>query len=95
MSVRVRGEAAPYALVVRGFNPNLHPLLGRAEIGEDPRWAGHTPDALELFHDQEHDELRLPRLLSRHPGHLRLTEALPVPSGQVLEVVAETYRRAG
>ncbi|MCG8926420.1 lantibiotic dehydratase [Lentzea sp. CC55] len=215
---------------VRGFNANLHPLLGRAEVGEDPRWADHTPDALELFHDQEHDELRLrrrdtgalldvlhlghlapialpgrtaalhadlscgaadlsplqpaedasgvrvagrlryrdvvlgrrhwdfptgslreaftsvagatalrarwgmpaelfaggvtssreefeahgngpgaqyadltnalhlrllPRLLSRHPGHLRLTEALPVPSGQVLEIVAETYRRAG
>ncbi|HEX7302644.1 lantibiotic dehydratase [Lentzea sp.] len=213
---------------VQGFNPNLHPLLGRAEIGDDPRWADHTPDAFEVFHDQEQDELRLrrrdsgalvdvlylgylmpvslpdraaalhadlacgaadltplqpvvessgvrvagrlryrdvllarrswdfaavelsgvaeatafrarhglpaqlfagtggeitsredfearvngpkpqyldltnalhlrclPRLLSRYPGRLRLTEALPVPSGQVLEVVAETYRRAG
>ncbi len=46
---------------VQGFNPNLHPLLGRAEIGDDPRWADHTPDALELFHDQERDELRLRR----------------------------------
>lgn len=46
---------------VQGFTPNLHPLLGRAEIGEDPRWADYTPDALELFHDQEHDELRLRR----------------------------------
>ncbi|MFJ5986427.1 lantibiotic dehydratase [Lentzea sp. NPDC092896] len=217
---------------VQGFNPNLHPLLGRAEIGEDPRWADHTPDALEVFHDQQNDELRLrrrdngavldvlylgylmpislpdrvaplysdltcgaadlsplqpvsldgdvriadrlryrdvvlgrrywdflassltepfssvagatalrarygmpaelfagmggvitsredfearvngpkpqyadltnalhlrclPRLTSRYGDHVRLTEALPVPSGQVLEVVAETYRRAG
>ncbi|MFD4669018.1 lantibiotic dehydratase [Lentzea sp. NPDC058450] len=217
---------------VQGFNPNLHPLLGRAEIGEDPRWADHTPDALEVFHDQENDELRLrrrdngalldvlylgylmpislpdraaalhadlscgaadltplqpvssagdvrvasrlryrdvvlgrrywdfpssvldeafgsvagatalrarfglpselfagmggvitsredfearvngpkpqyvdllnalhlrclPRLVPRYGAHVRLTEALPVPSGQVLEVVAETYRRAG
>ncbi|MGI5507282.1 lantibiotic dehydratase [Lentzea sp. CA-135723] len=217
---------------VQGFNPNLHPLLGRAEIGEDPRWADHTPDALEVFHDQENDELRLrrrdngalldvlylgylmpislpdraaalhtdlscgaadltplqpvsldgdvrvasrlryrdvvlgrrywdfpsamldeafgsvpgatalrarfglpsslfagmggvitsredfearvngqkpqyvdllnalhlrclPRLVSRYGAHVRLTEALPVPAGQVLEVVAETYRRAG
>lgn len=46
---------------VQGFNPNLHPLLGRAEIGEDPHWADHTPDALEIFHDQENDELRLRR----------------------------------
>ncbi|MDX8142576.1 lantibiotic dehydratase [Lentzea sp. BCCO 10_0061] len=217
---------------VQGFNPNLHPLLGRAEIGEDPHWADHTPDALEVFHDQQNDELRLrrrdngavldvlylgylmpislpdrvaalysdltcgaadlsplqpvsldgdvrvadrlryrdvvlgrrywdfpassltepfssvagatalrarygmpaelfagmggvitsredfearvngpkpqyadltnalhlrclPRLTSRYGDHVRLTEALPVPSGQVLEVVAETYRRAG
>ncbi|MFD9698807.1 lantibiotic dehydratase [Lentzea sp. NPDC059081] len=213
---------------VQGFNPNLHPLLGRAEIGDDPRWADHTPDAFEVFHDQEQDELRvrrrdsgavvdvlylgylmpvslpdraaalhadlacgaadltplqpvtdasgvrvadrlryqnvllarrswdfaspelagvadvtafrarhglpaqlfagmggeitsredfearvngpkpqyldltnalhlrgLPRLLSRYPGRVRFTEALPVPSGQVLEVIAETYRRAG
>ncbi|MFJ8958525.1 lantibiotic dehydratase [Lentzea sp. NPDC102401] len=217
---------------VQGFNPNLHPLLGRAEIGEDPRWADHTPDDLEVFHDQQNDELRLrrrdngavldvlylgylmpislpdraaalysdltcgaadlsplqpvslagdvrvadrlryrdvvlgrrywdfpassltepfssvagatalrarygmpaelfagmggvitsredfearvngpkpqyadltnalhlrclPRLTSRYGDHVRLTEALPVPSGQVLEVVAETYRRAG
>ncbi|WP_434443048.1 lantibiotic dehydratase [Lentzea sp. E54] len=198
---------------VHGFNPNLHPLLGRAEIGEDPRWADHTPDALEVFHDQEHDELRLrrrdtgavvdvlylghlmpgslpgrvaalhadlscgaadlsplqpvvdtagvrvagrlryrdvvlgrrywdfpsavlqeafssvagttalrarhgmpprlfagplyvdltnalhlhclPDLLSRYPGHVKLTEALPAPSGRMFEVVTETYRRAG
>ncbi|SDF79485.1 Lantibiotic dehydratase, C terminus [Lentzea fradiae] len=213
---------------VQGFNPNLHPLLGRAEIGDDPRWADHTPDAFEVVHDLEADELRLrrkdtgavvdvlylgylmpislpdrsaalhadltcgaadlrplqpveesggvrvagqlryrdvllarrswdfdaltlsgvaevtafrarhglpaqlfagtggeitsredfearingpkpqyvdltnalhlhclPRLLSRYPGRVRLTEALPVPSGQVLEVVAETYRRPG
>jgi hypothetical protein len=217
---------------VQGFNPNLHPLLGRAEIGEDPRWSDYTPDALEVFHDQQNDELRLrrrdngavldvlylgylmpislpdrvaplysdltcgaadlsplqpvsldgdvrvadrlryrdvvlgrrywdfpasaltepfssvtgatalrarygmpaelfagmggvitsredfearvngpkpqyadltnalhlrclPRLTSRYGDHVRLTEALPVPSGQVLEVVAETYRRAG
>ncbi|MEV6238455.1 lantibiotic dehydratase [Lentzea sp. NPDC051838] len=46
---------------VQGFNPNLHPLLGSVEIGEDPRWADHTPDAFELFHDQERDELRLRR----------------------------------
>ncbi|MDT7783666.1 MAG: hypothetical protein QOF58_2085 [Pseudonocardiales bacterium] len=46
---------------VRGFNPNLHPLLSRVEIGEDPRWADHTPDAFELCHDQERDELRLRR----------------------------------
>ncbi|WP_439656864.1 lantibiotic dehydratase [Lentzea sp. HUAS TT2] len=46
---------------VQGFNPNLHPLLGRVEIGEDPHWADHTPDALEVFHDQENDELRLRR----------------------------------
>ncbi|SER15444.1 Lantibiotic dehydratase, C terminus [Lentzea xinjiangensis] len=217
---------------VQGFTPNLHPFLGRAEIGEDPRWADYTPDALEVFHDQEQDEIRLrrrdtgqvvdvlylgylmpvslpdraaalhadlacgaadlsplqpvaessgvrvagrlryrdvvlarrswdfpseslgeafadvagvtslrarygmpaqlfagmggtitsredfearvngpkpqyvdltnalhlrclPRLLPRYPGRLLLTEALPVPSGQVLEVIAETYRRAG
>ncbi|MEU0883445.1 lantibiotic dehydratase [Lentzea sp. NPDC005914] len=49
---------------VQGFNPNLHPLLSRVEIGEDPRWADHTPDAFELFHDQERDELRL----RRHSG---------------------------
>ncbi|WP_157984907.1 hypothetical protein [Lentzea terrae] len=46
---------------VQGFNPNLHPLLSRVEIGEDPRWADLTPDAFELFHDQERDELRLRR----------------------------------
>ncbi|KJK52036.1 hypothetical protein UK23_04675 [Lentzea aerocolonigenes] len=46
---------------VQGFTPNLHPLLSRVEIGEDPRWADHTPDAFELFHDQERDELRLRR----------------------------------
>ncbi|MET9632669.1 lantibiotic dehydratase [Lentzea sp. NPDC006480] len=46
---------------VQGFNPNLHPLLSRVEIGEDPRWADHTPDAFELCHDQERDELRLRR----------------------------------
>ncbi|PWK88361.1 lantibiotic biosynthesis dehydratase-like protein [Lentzea atacamensis] len=46
---------------VQGFNPNLHPLLSRVEIGEDPHWADHTPDALELYHDQERDELRLRR----------------------------------
>ncbi|MEU7474913.1 lantibiotic dehydratase [Lentzea sp. NPDC042327] len=217
---------------VQGFTPNLHPLLGRREVGEDPHWADLTPDALELFHDQEHDELRLrhrdsravvdvlylgylmpislpdrvaalhtdltcggvelsplrrttsvdgvlrserlrhhdvvlsrrfwdadsaqltaeltdvaavarfrarhglpaqvfagpggvitsnedavarvaaakpqyvdltnalhlrglSRLLARYPGRVQLTEALPVPSGQVLEVLAETYRRAG
>jgi hypothetical protein len=44
---------------VRGGNASPHPLLGRREIGEDPRWADLTPDALELFHDQERDELRL------------------------------------
>ncbi|HEX8865517.1 MAG TPA: lantibiotic dehydratase, partial [Lentzea sp.] len=46
---------------VQGFNPNLHPLLSRVEIGEDPRWADHTPDAFELCHDQDRDELRLRR----------------------------------
>ncbi|MFI6096111.1 lantibiotic dehydratase [Lentzea sp. NPDC051213] len=213
---------------VQGFNPNLHPLLGRAEAGEDPRWADYTPDSLEVFHDPQRDELRLrrrdtgavvdvlylgylmpmslpdraaalhadlacgwadltplqstverdgvrvgsrlcyrdivllrrswefdsltvsdaasvpslrarhglpstvfvgtggsitsredfeqrlhapkpqyvdltnalhlhclPRLLTRYQGRVQLTEALPVPSGQVLEVIAETYRRAG
>ncbi|MFE2754503.1 hypothetical protein ACFXGA_21145, partial [Actinosynnema sp. NPDC059335] len=40
----------------------------------------------------------LPRLLSRFPGGVELTEALPVPGaqspgGRVLEVVAETYWR--
>lgn len=49
---------------VQGCTPNLHPLLSRVEIGEDPRWADHTPDAFELFHDQERDELRL----RRHSG---------------------------
>ncbi|ANZ40043.1 hypothetical protein BBK82_32410 [Lentzea guizhouensis] len=46
---------------VKGRTEDLHPLLGRSEAGEDPRWADHTPDALEVFHDQEHDELRLRR----------------------------------
>jgi hypothetical protein len=46
---------------VQGFTPNLHPLLSRVEIGEDPRWADHTPDDFELCHDQERDELRLRR----------------------------------
>ena len=34
----------------------------------------------------------LPRLLARC-SRVQLTEALPVPSGQVLEIFAETYRR--
>ncbi|MFS8097652.1 lantibiotic dehydratase family protein [Lentzea alba] len=211
---------------VQGFNPNLHPMLGRFDVGEDPRWSDHTPDALEVFHDPGADELRLrrggtvvdvlylgylmpmslpdrvaalhadlacgwadlsplqstverdgariadrltyrdvvllrrswefsslpvssaasvaalrarydlpasvfvgtggsitsradferrlnapkpqyvdftnalhlhclPRLLTRYPDRVQLTEALPAPSGQVLEVIAETYRRAG
>ncbi len=196
---------------VQGFTPNLHPMLGRSEVGEDPHWADHTPDSFEVFHDPVRDELRLrrrdtgavldvlylgyllpaslpervsalhadlacgwtdlsplqstvesagvrfadrlryrdivllrrswefgsldvsdpasvaalrarhglpasvfvgtpkpqyvdltnalhlhclPRLLSRYRGRIRLTEALPVPSGQALEVIAETYRRA-
>lgn len=61
---------------VRGCTANLHPLLSRVEIGEDPRWADHTPDALELWHDQERDELRLRRRDTRavvdvlYLGHL-------------------------
>jgi hypothetical protein len=37
----------------------------------------------------------LPRLLTRYRDHrVQLAEALPVPSGQVLEIFTETYRRA-
>ena len=46
---------------VQGFNANLHPLLGRVEVSEDPRWADYTPDSLEVFHDPGRDELRLRR----------------------------------
>jgi hypothetical protein len=35
----------------------------------------------------------LPRLLSRYDGRILLTEALPVPEGQVVELIAETYWR--
>lgn len=121
---------------VRGCNANLHPLLSRVEIGEDPRWADHTPDALELWHDQERDELRLRRRDTRavvdvlYLGHLERS-SLPgrtaalhadlacgaidlsplrsgadplryrdvllaeAPSGDGVEVIVETYRRAG
>jgi hypothetical protein len=34
------------------------------------------------------------RVFNRHTGDIRLTEALPVPSGQVLELIAETWWRA-
>ena len=36
----------------------------------------------------------LRRTLARYPGEITLTEALPVPRGPVVEVVAETYWRA-
>jgi hypothetical protein len=36
----------------------------------------------------------LPKTLSRYPGPVKLTEALPVPSGRVVELIAETWWRS-
>jgi hypothetical protein len=36
----------------------------------------------------------LPKTLSRYPGPIKLTEALPVPSGRVVELIAETWWRS-
>ncbi|PZS18037.1 MAG: hypothetical protein DLM57_07175 [Pseudonocardiales bacterium] len=44
---------------VRGFNPNLHPMVAALEIGEDPAWADLAVDSLELWHDPDADQLRL------------------------------------
>ncbi|TQM78714.1 hypothetical protein FHX81_0991 [Saccharothrix saharensis] len=44
---------------VRGFNANLHPLLGAREVGEDARWADLAADELEVRHDPVADEVRV------------------------------------
>lgn len=44
---------------VRGFNANLHPLLGAREVGEDARWADLPADELEVRHDPVADEVRV------------------------------------
>jgi hypothetical protein len=36
----------------------------------------------------------LPKTLSRYPGPVKLTEALPVPAGRVVELIAETWWRS-
>ena len=48
---------------VRGFNANLHPLLGAREVGEDARWADLPADELAVWHDPVADEVRV-----THPG---------------------------
>ncbi|ACU37740.1 lantibiotic dehydratase [Actinosynnema mirum] len=44
---------------VRGFNPNLHPLVGAREVGEDARWADLLADDLDVRHDPDADEVRV------------------------------------
>ncbi|MFE2752955.1 lantibiotic dehydratase [Actinosynnema sp. NPDC059335] len=44
---------------VRGFNANLHPLLGAREVGEDARWADLVADEVEVRHDPVADEVRV------------------------------------
>ena len=44
---------------VRGFNANLHPLLGAREVGEDARWADLAADGLDVRHDPVADEVRV------------------------------------
>ncbi|MCE6996492.1 lantibiotic dehydratase family protein [Saccharothrix sp. S26] len=44
---------------VRGFNANLHPLLGAREVGEDARWADLPADELDVRHDPVADEVRV------------------------------------
>ncbi|GAA2685714.1 MULTISPECIES: lantibiotic dehydratase [Actinosynnema] len=46
---------------VRGFNPNLHPLVGAREVGEDARWADLPADDLDVRHDPVTDEVRVTR----------------------------------
>ncbi|MBW4717788.1 lantibiotic dehydratase [Saccharothrix obliqua] len=46
---------------VRGFNANVHPLLGAHEVGEDARWVDLPAESLSVRHDPEADEVRVVR----------------------------------
>jgi hypothetical protein len=56
---RVLGPRFAQFRPVRGFNANLHPLLGAHEVGEDARWADLPADELLVRHDPRADEVRV------------------------------------
>ncbi|MGQ0839634.1 lantibiotic dehydratase [Actinokineospora sp.] len=56
---RTLGGAPAQLRPVRGFNANLHPLLGGQEIGEDAAWADIDTAELALVHDLGTDQLRV------------------------------------
>ncbi len=81
---------AKYRLPAQVFVGTGGSISSRADF--EGRVGGPKPQYVDLDNALHLRCLR--RTLARYPGEIRLTEALPVPRGPVVEVVAETYWRA-